>query len=271
MSRKNEGVLDLLILLPWWVSIISSAVVYVGLKYIAPAIFVDNLFLQPMLKALPNIALLVAIVLLVPAPISAFNSRRKRKLLDEQDGIQSIRDLSWREFEELVGEVYRRQGYIVIENQTGGADGGIDLRLKKEGHTHLVQCKNWRNTKVGVKVVREMYGVMIAEKAFSTIIVISGIFTQEAKNFATGKPIELVDGLQLEPLISSVQSSTERIAPTIRMDNQIEVIKDHKCPNCGSLLVVRSARKGANVGNRFYGCSTFPKCRYTENLDMNIL
>jgi len=258
MARKNEGVLDLLVLMPWWVSVIISGLVYVGLKYVAPSFTVDNMFLQPMLKALPNIALLVAVVLLVPAPISAFNAWRKSKLLDEQKGIQTIRDLSWREFEELVGEAYRRQDYMVTENQTGGADGGIDLRLKKDGLTHLVQCKNWRNIKVGVKVVREMYGVMMAEKASSAIIIISGIFTQEAKNFAIGKPIDLVDGAQLEQLISSVQSSTGRIVPIIRTDN-------HKCPKCGSQLIVRSTRKGAN-GNQFFGCSTFPKCRYTESL-----
>lgn len=34
------------------------------------------------------------------------------------------------------------------------------------------------------------------------------------------------------------------------------------CPRCGSPLVEREARKGANAGNRFLGCSTFPKCRY---------
>lgn len=38
------------------------------------------------------------------------------------------------------------------------------------------------------------------------------------------------------------------------------------CPRCGSLLVLRTAKKGANVGNQFYGCSSFPKCRYVQNL-----
>lgn len=35
------------------------------------------------------------------------------------------------------------------------------------------------------------------------------------------------------------------------------------CPLCGGKLVLRTARKGANAGNQFYGCSNFPKCRYT--------
>ena len=33
------------------------------------------------------------------------------------------------------------------------------------------------------------------------------------------------------------------------------------CPECGSSMVMRTARRGGNIGNRFWGCSTFPKCR----------
>lgn len=38
------------------------------------------------------------------------------------------------------------------------------------------------------------------------------------------------------------------------------------CPRCGSELVVRTAKKGANVGNMFYGCSNFPRCRFVRNI-----
>ncbi|MEZ8111006.1 NERD domain-containing protein [Vibrio splendidus] len=37
------------------------------------------------------------------------------------------------------------------------------------------------------------------------------------------------------------------------------------CPKCGSLLVQRTARKGLNAGNTFYGCQGFPKCRFIKN------
>ena len=38
------------------------------------------------------------------------------------------------------------------------------------------------------------------------------------------------------------------------------------CPRCGSKLILRTAKKGTNVGNQFYGCSAFPKCRYIKNI-----
>ena len=38
------------------------------------------------------------------------------------------------------------------------------------------------------------------------------------------------------------------------------------CPRCGAALVLRTAKKGTNAGKQFYGCSAFPKCRYTEQI-----
>ncbi|MBS6763242.1 MAG: NERD domain-containing protein [Clostridium sp.] len=39
------------------------------------------------------------------------------------------------------------------------------------------------------------------------------------------------------------------------------------CPRCGGKLILRTAKKGANAGNHFYGCSNFPKCRYVCNAE----
>lgn len=38
------------------------------------------------------------------------------------------------------------------------------------------------------------------------------------------------------------------------------------CPHCGSRLVLRRASRGARAGSSFWGCSGYPKCRYTENV-----
>ena len=38
------------------------------------------------------------------------------------------------------------------------------------------------------------------------------------------------------------------------------------CPRCGSALVLRTAKKGDNAGNQFWGCSAFPRCRYVRDL-----
>lgn len=44
---------------------------------------------------------------------------------------------------------------------------------------------------------------------------------------------------------------------------------ERNCPRCGGKLVLRTAKKGANAGNSFWGCSNFPKCRYVEAENSN--
>ncbi|MEI5579262.1 restriction endonuclease, partial [Streptomyces brasiliscabiei] len=80
-------------------------------------------------------------------------------------------------------------------------DGGVDIWLKKDGELSLVQCKHWKTRKVGVQVLREMYGVMLANQATRMIIVTSGSFTSEAIQFIEGKRFWLVDGNELVNMI----------------------------------------------------------------------
>ena len=42
------------------------------------------------------------------------------------------------------------------------------------------------------------------------------------------------------------------------------------CPYCGNALVLRTASRGANAGNQFYGCSNYPKCKYIKNLNKTV-
>ena len=39
------------------------------------------------------------------------------------------------------------------------------------------------------------------------------------------------------------------------------------CPRCGGRLVLRTANRGNNAGSQFYGCSNYPKCKFTRNID----
>lgn len=41
---------------------------------------------------------------------------------------------------------------------------------------------------------------------------------------------------------------------------------DKPCPKCGKLMALRTARKGANSGSQFWGCSGYPDCRATMPL-----
>ena len=138
MPRRRKTILDDLALLPWWVNITLAAVVFLAFRYWLPIIEFQNPFLKGIAIALPKLAPVIAGMLCIVAAISAFNGWRKGELLERQTGIETLRTISWREFEELVGEAYRRQGYTVTETGGGGADGGVDLILKKNGENLLV-------------------------------------------------------------------------------------------------------------------------------------
>lgn len=124
-------------------------------------------------------------------------SRLIRKLF----AAEKIDTLHWEQFEQLVADVYRRNGYRVVARAKSGADGGVDFRAIRRGKQYIVQCKRW-SRRVGVPVVREMAGLLAAERrASGVIIVTNNDFTREAVAFADGKPIELVNGAQLQRMM----------------------------------------------------------------------
>ena len=89
-------------------------------------------------------------------PGRARRLRRQRELRD-------LAALSWQQFEEVIADAFRRHGYRVREvGGRGRADGGVDLVLTREGQTTVVQAKHWRSDRVGVQLVRELYGVQRA-------------------------------------------------------------------------------------------------------------
>ena len=193
-----------------------------------------------------------------------------------QTGLHTIRDLSWQELEYLVGEAYSRQGYVAQPTGSASGDGGVDVVLTRGDELVLVQCKQWRTRRVGVKPIRELYGVMMSENAAKAILVTCGSFTGGARRFAEGKPLALVDGPELWELVRSVKTASPSSEPdddelrakpeatesTPSPDSSAEPTP--QCPRCGAAMVLRKAKKGPNAGSQFWACSRFPPCRGTR-------
>lgn len=251
-SRKKSGWADALVLAPWWVSLALAFLAYGILPGVLPKSFVNT-----------GIVGFLSLVLVAFAAISAMRRWSNRQMLEQQTGIDSLRDLHSKRFEDLLGEAYRRQGYKVEETLGGGADGGVDLVLRRDGQQTLVQCKRWKDKPVPVQTVRELYGVLHDRGAAAVKLVATTTFTSEAAAFATGKPIELVGSDALLELLRGVQTSGNITAPSVATE------RDHltpDCPQCGSTMIMRTAKHGPNPGEQFWGCSNFPKCRGTRAL-----
>ena len=282
MARKNnqswvEDLIEMISLFPWWVGLILATVLYIWLHSIAEApLVIINQPGQINTSVIPGIQKGLVLVgqyalplICIFGALLSFIGRKKREKLFVDAGVggsvSAINGMSWQEFEMLVGEAFRRGGYSVEESGGGGADGGVDLVLRKDGEKFLVQCKQWKAYKVGVQVVRELYGVMAAEGAAGGFVVTSGTFTQEAKDFASGRNIDLIDGTELKQIITQVQhgrgmQSDESVYSLLK-----QAIPN--CPSCGGSMVKRIAKQGANAGKMFWGCSKYPKCRGTVAVD----
>lgn len=200
--------------------------------------------------------------------VSAFNQiKRKRPDYSDVDRVpveinsnsdsqyDPIKNMSWQNFETLVSAFFREQGYTVIDRGGMGADGGVDILLKKDGKKIIVQCKHWKTYKVGVNIVREQFGIMTSEGVDEAIIITSGSFTQEAINFASNKSITLITGERLKEIIRKGQQ--------LHLESEININTSvpPNCPLCSAVMVERTARKGKWAGNTFWGCPNFPKCK----------
>lgn len=194
---------------------------------------------------------------LITAFVSWIGKRRRTKLLKDTEVRTStapLANLTWREFEQLVGAHFERLGYGVSFTPDG-ADGGVDVIARKGSETFLIQCKQWRATQVGVSVVRELFGVMAARGATGGYVVSIGPFTVDARAFAEGRNILLLDANSL--LKSKATRHASPPDPPLSPQKPL----GPACPKCKSPMVRRVATQGANQGKAFYGCSTYPKCR----------
>lgn len=68
------------------------------------------------------------------------------------------------------------------------------------------------------------------------------------------KPITYIEKFRQEELED--QPAAEQPAPS----------EGKCCPKCGKPLVMREARRGAYIGEKFWGCTGFPQCHFTKKI-----
>jgi restriction system protein len=263
MARRKRF-FDTLVLLPWPVGIAMGVVGYLGIAFGIPAIWSTQPMLAGASSAMPMLGFLFLGICFAAAAFSAFRSFFIRRKFDQQRGIEDIRNLSWRQFESIIGEGFRRRGFTVLENGGGGADGGVDLVLQRDGKKFYVQCKQWKARKIGVKPVRELFGVISARDAEGGFFVASGAYTREARQFANECGIELIDGPALERMVLEARDAEPFMDPTAKkrdVTSRPAVADTPSCPTCGAQMAMRTAKRGANAGKDFWGCSGYPGCR----------
>lgn len=165
--------------------------------------------------------------------------------------------IEWRRFEAVCEALFAQAGYTT-RAQSHGADGGVDIWLHTAGTDKpvaVVQCKHWQGKPVGVKEIREFFGVMASHKLQRGIYATTSTYTEDAQQFATANGIAAMDGPALLAMIA--KRTPEQQQALLAVAHEGEYWKP-TCASCGVKMLERTPSKG---GAAFWGCSNFPKCK----------
>lgn len=170
--------------------------------------------------------------------------------------IELLRDLEWKRFEMLCAEYFRVLGKRV-ETINHGADGGIDARIYANNSNNLefaIQCKAW-GSMVGIKPIRELFGVMAHESAGKGIFMATSRFSEDVKKFAAehSDKLFIIDGEKFLSMLSNLPEGKQQKLLAYATEGDY---KTPTCASCGIKMVWR------NKGD-FWGCSNYPKCKST--------
>jgi hypothetical protein len=168
---------------------------------------------------------------------------------------EHLRSMHPGEFEHLVCDLFRRQGYEAEPTPISG-DGGVDGYLRKDGALAILQCKRVKGS-VGEPVLRDLFGTMHSCGAAEGIVVTTGKVSTQARAWASTKPIRIIELEELTTLIRRHYKEDE----VVPEEFQPKATPPDLCPTCGKPLRIVNGRRG-----RFLGCTGYPACRYTRPL-----
>ncbi|MBU9720965.1 restriction endonuclease [Bacillus alkalicola] len=163
------------------------------------------------------------------------------------------------QFEYYLKLFFQQQGYRVDETKTTG-DFGADLVLSKKESRIIVQAKRYKN-RVGIKAIQEAVSAVAHYRAKEAWVVTNSEFTAAAMELARSNKVKLIEREELMKMILELngEEPTHLVASTKEAEDvgEIKLI----CKRCGDVLIKRKSSRG-----EFYGCKSFPKCRYKENI-----
>ncbi len=213
--------------IPWYVSLGLAAASFAILHIASPV--------APMLGMLQFIAPAALVLLAMLSLWGRIRSHRLIELLTSGEFGAALESLSWPDFERIVGEAFRRRGFRVEQVRHDSTEDGFDMEMTRDGERFVAQCKHWRARSVGIVPVRELYVAMEARGAAGGFVVTSGSFSRDARSFAEGRNVELIDGSHLNSMLSANSDDscdTQRVAivRAIEAERLLEAEAASRCP-----------------------------------------
>jgi Restriction endonuclease/Topoisomerase DNA binding C4 zinc finger len=209
--------------------------------------------------------------------------------------LEELRELTPQGFEDQIAQMFRRLGYEV-EQTPYTNDRGRDGLLRKGGELFLYECKRYGDrSSSGRPDLQKFHSAIITDGAKGGLFITTGTFTSEAVEFAASVPIiNLIDSTRLLHLLIKSESNRsgdeyetmcrqcgETVCHRLRTPQSQRCPNAHlvgpsliigmllpssprlppPCPKCGKPMRLIRRRTG-----NFWGCSLYPKCRYTRSV-----
>ena len=179
LKMAENSLFAMLMRSPWWVSVLAALAVF-GLV---------RLFMHE------GYALFAASPFIVIALVAGWKRLRAPSGKKIAARLETLRGMPWEEFAAALEAGFRRDGYVVKRLE----GGSTDFELVKDGRVSLVAAKRWKAAQTGIEPLRDLHAAG-AER--DCVYVLTGEMTQNAKAFAAGKKIRLVEAAELVRLIS---------------------------------------------------------------------
>ncbi|HZO64727.1 MAG TPA: restriction endonuclease [Kribbellaceae bacterium] len=153
-------------------------------------------------------------------PVLEFDMVDKRfvdevDVLADLDQRPNLLKLTPTEFESLIQNLFAKMGLDTKQTRPS-RDGGVDCVAFDQrpifGGKVVIQAKRYRNT-VDVSSVRDLFGTVQNEGASKGILVTTSGYGPASYEFASGKPLELIDGSNLLYLLAEHAQVKARIDP----------------------------------------------------------
>ena len=197
----------------------------------------------------------------------------KNVTLPTEDGTTQIDHIIVSQFGIFVIETKNMKGWIF------GGEHQKTWTQKIYKHTNKFQNplhQNYKHTKTTESLLE-----LETDKIFSIVTFVgeSTFKTEMPKNvtqggrfisFINSKTNKILSESEVHKIVSMIESgqlSKTRKTNKEHVKHVKKIVKDKEstrvCPKCGSALVLRVSKQGVNKGNKFYGCSSYPKCRHT--------
>lgn len=151
------------------------------------------------------------------------------------------------------------------------------LEINMQGDVHIVKLGYLPGIVSGIRwtaplsadQIGKLYAMLLPYSQVSKDIKNAHVAQLRAElNQAEAKPVNAEQGASQAPAATVPDGniiSVTVVPITIHTGDQKD--EPGMCPRCGGTLVLRTAKRGPNAGQQFYGCSNYPKCRYTRKID----